>query len=174
MDDRYVINGGTGTVLTTLEEGDRILRKSSIDAFKEQNKGESFPELMELSFSKVNTKEGQLLSKELSQAEKAVLFSLLFYVSYTSGLIMYENGRDMGFEDIVQITGMSRTTTKMALDLLIEKSVLCKCRSGKGVQYYMNPWVACKGAKFNPTLKAMFKRYRIRSKGNVMWKDLAE
>lgn len=162
--ERAVVNTETGEVTSVIYDGDRILRKETLDYLK-ANKQSSRP------FAKIDENEGRYIMCELDTYEKSVLFSLQFYVSYDSGLIRFSNGKEIGFTDIVELTGLSRAKANEAVEGLIKKDILYKGKNSRKVQYFMNPWIVNKGT-INSTLKEMFRNYRIRSKGNVLWKDI--
>lgn len=167
--ERAVVNLETGQVIGNIRQGDRIVRKESIDRLKKTTMSS---DIRSRHFVRVDEEEGKLLAQELSAYERAVLFQLQYYVSYESGLIRHANGREIGFADIVDMTGLSRKTVADAVEGLVKKDILYKGKNSKKTQYFLNPWIANKGVIGNPTLKDMFGNYRIRSKGNVRWKDL--
>lgn len=164
MGEKILIDENTGTIIRRLGKGDRIIRKQSIEYLKSDIKRRHFV--------RVDEDEGRMIVKELTPSERAVLFQLQYYVSYESGLISHSNGREIGFNDIVELTGLSRRTVALVIESLVSKDILYKGKNSKRVQYYMNPWIASKGVAPNATLKEMFKNYRIRSRGDAMWKDL--
>jgi len=165
---RILVDADTGEVGGYLKTGDRILRAESIAHLKKQAKGA----VRGRRFVRIDEEEGRLIAKELNAYERAVLFQLQFYVSYESGLIRYPNGREIGFNDVVEMTGLAKATVTSAISGLVAKDILYKGKNSKRTQYYMNPWIASKGVVPNSTLKDMFGNYRIRSKGNTRWKDL--
>lgn len=164
--DRSMVDSETGEVLYDLEPGDRVIRAASIEYFKKLNGRKS------RGFTKVDVSEGVLVLKDLNANERSLMFVLQYYVSYESCLIRYPNGRDITFGDIVELSGWSRSTANQTLNGLIEKNLIYKGRHGRGVQYYMNPWIASRGPVVNATLKDMFKNYRIRSFGNRTWEEV--
>lgn len=167
--ERVLVDTGTGEIVGSVRAGDRIVRKESINYLKNR---ESSVEIRKRRFVRLDEEEGKLVAKELSAYERAVLFQLQYYVSYESGLIKHANGREIGFADIVELTGLARKTVADAIEELIKKDILYKGKNSKKTQYFLNPWIASKGIIENATLKEMFGNYRIRSKGNVRWKDL--
>lgn len=168
MESRLLVNSVTGEVTATLDEGDCIVRRKSREYI--QNMREN--RIINAHFIKVNEDEGRLILKELSTYEKVVLFTLQHYVSYDSGLICHSNGKEIGFDDVISLTGLSRRTASDALNGLIDLDVIYKGRNSRKVQYFMNPWLANKGISTNGTLKKMFGNYKIRSQGGVRWSDL--
>jgi len=180
----YVINAKTGEQTNVLNEGDKIVRASSIKSFKtikqgeegEQGKVECEKWKMK-EFYKANVSEIQLLSKDLSQGEKAFLFSIAPYVSFDDNSLQIGHGKkavDIGTEDLVEITGMSRSAVYDTINTLAAKDVIYRGKNSRNKQYYVNPWLYCKGNRINKVLKNMFKNYKVRSKSNISWNDLLE
>lgn len=164
--DRIVVDRDTGVILTTLEEGDKIIRSKSVERLKETENWKLED------FSKINDKELRHIIPILNLSERAVFLSLVPYVSYKSCVIEFANRKDMNLSDIVKICGFSNNTVIDAIESLIKKDILYKGRNSKSNQYFMNPWLVHKGNTINKVLKEMFKNYRVRVKGNVKWKDL--
>jgi hypothetical protein len=75
---------------------------------------------------------------------------------------------------LIEITGMSRSTLYHTIDLLHKKDIVYKGKNSRNRQFYINPWLYCKGNRINKVLRDMFKNYKIRSRDNVLWKDLNE
>ena len=88
--------------------------------------------------------------------------------------MQYDNGEDIGSEDLVAITGLSRSVVYQTINSLVNKDILYKGRNSVNRQYFANPWLFCKGNRVNKVLKTMFKNYRIRVLNNKRWKDLKE
>lgn len=178
-DDRLkVINPNTNETVNYINKGDKIVRKSSIESFKnikEQESKETCVRWDMKEFYKTNVEEMQLISKELSQSEKAFLFSITPYVSFDDNLLQIGKGKkavDIGTEDLIEITGISRSTLYSTIELLASKDIIYRGKNSRNKQYYVNPWLFCKGNRINKVLKAMFKNYKIRCKSNTLWKDL--
>ena len=151
--------------LSELREGDRILRKESIDAYKRHSKDAR-------SFIKGNTEEMRKLAPLLSVNEKAMIFALMPYTAYRTCLIQYSNGREVSFQDIVKISGMCRNTAAETIRKLILKDILYRGKNSRNNQYFINPWIVYRGAEFNSVLAEMFKNYSVLSRGGVAWKNL--
>lgn len=178
-DDRLkVVNPNTNETVNHINKGDKIVRKNSIEAFKlikEQEAKGSCVNWNMKEFYKTNIEEMQLISKELSQSEKAFLFSITPYVSFDDNLLQIGKGKksvDIGTEDLIEITGMSRSTLYSTIELLASKDIIYRGKNSRNKQYFVNPWLFCKGNRINKVLKAMFKNYKIRCKDNIAWKDL--
>ncbi|HUX61120.1 MAG TPA: hypothetical protein VMV32_07400 [Ignavibacteriaceae bacterium] len=177
MDDgsirAHVISKKTGEITTDLHVGDMIVRKSSIKSHK--NKTENIQEYIKWNlenFYKTHVAEVRLWMNELSQAEKAFLFSVVPYVSFEDCHLQYTNGVDIGTEELIKITGLSRGLVYQTIESLIKKDILYKGKNSKNRQYFVNPWLFCKGNRINKVLRTMFKNYRIRVLNGRQWKNI--
>lgn len=170
----YVVNKNTGEITNELKPGDRIIKAESRNKFKKNKEIDKavFEEWNIKTFYKANTSEMQLLMNDLSQSEKAFLFSIVPYISYDDSHLQYGNGNDIGTEDLIKITGMSRSAVYQIIDSLNQKDVIYKGKNSRSRQFFINPWLFYKGNKINKVLKTMFKNYKVRTKGNIPWKDL--
>lgn len=166
-----LISPQTGERVGEIGEGDKITRKKSLDYLNDVADLKDTIEWDSESFFKGHTDEIILLIKDLSIHEKAFLLSIVPYIAYESCHLRYNNGKDIGTEDLVTITQMSRSTTYETIQKLINKDVLCKAKNSKGRQYYINPWIFNKGNRINIVLRTMFKNYKIRTKNNIKWGD---
>ncbi|NLB78071.1 MAG: hypothetical protein GX796_04275 [Clostridiaceae bacterium] len=177
---RIVVNTETGEIEHELQKGDRIVRKNSVESLiKKQRKDKDTEQRVTLewnleNFFKVHVPEMRLWMKDLSQTERAFLFSITTYVSYEDCHLQYDNGADIDSEDLVAITGLSRSVVYQTINSLVNKDILYKGRNSVNRQYFANPWLFCKGNRVNKVLKTMFKNYRIRVLNNKRWKDLKE
>jgi hypothetical protein len=165
-----IINGDTGEITGQLGEGDRILRKRSLEHLAEIN--ENFEDWQLGNFYKANTAELKKVLPDLSVFEKAFILSIASYVGYDNCCIQHPNGNDIGTEDLITLTGLGRTKLFEVIDSLVLKDIIYRGKNSNGRQYFMNPWLFCKGNRINVVLKAMFKNYRIRVMGGVKWKDI--
>lgn len=174
----YVIDPYTKEQVNVIKKGDKIVRKASIDSFKDlknQLKEAGCEKWQMSEFYKANTEETQLVSNELSTSERAFLFSIAPYVSFEDNHLQIGRGKkavDIGTEDLINITGMSRSTLYETINLLASKDIIYRGINSRNRQYFVNPWLFCKGNMINKVLKTMFKNYKVRSKGNIPWKDL--
>jgi len=119
-----------------------------------------------------NIDEIQKWMKELSTMEKAFLFSIVPYISYDDCCLKYGNKKDIGTEDLVKISGLSRGKVYAVVKTLRKKDIIYKGENSKTKQYFINPWLFCKGNRLNKVLRTMFKNYKIRVLGNTKWSDL--
>ena len=179
FDDRlYVVDPNTNKTMNYINKGDKIVRLSSREAFKKikEQETKNICEKWDVKdFNKINAEELQLIMNELSQLEKTFLFSILPYITFDSNSLQIGKGKkavDVGTEDLIEITGMARSTMYDVIKSLHEKDIIYKGKNSKNMQYYVNPWLFCKGNRINNVLKNMFKNYKIQSRGGVEWKDL--
>jgi hypothetical protein len=169
--DLLVVSKDTGEVKTKINPGDKIVRAKSIDSFKKKP-DESTDEWKMEHFYKGHTEEIQKIMKELSVNEKAFLFSIAPYVGYEDCCLKYANNKDLTMDGLVEISGMCRSVVFNVVASLIDKDILYRGKNSKNRQYFVNPWLFCKGQRINKVLKTMFKNYRVRVAGNVRWGDL--
>lgn len=161
-----VIDTKTGEIINHIREGDQIIRG------KYEITDEKFISWDCGTFVKGNIQEIKALAEELTYIQSSLLFVLMPYVSYKSCLICYPNGKDINLQDISKLFGSNiKTASKVTKDLTSLK-ILYQGKVGNKNQYFMNPWIMYKGNYINKTLKAMFRDYKIRSCGNIKWKDL--
>ena len=168
------------------DEGDRVkityMKESSINAFKKKLESDTERKINELStgnyemwnlevFYKGNVKEIQAIMKELNVYEKAFLYSIAPFVSYEDCCLKYDNGKELSFNTLSEISGISKGKLSGTIKKLIDKDILYKGKNSKNTQYFVNPWLFYKGNVINKTLKTMFKNYKIRTLG-VRWREL--
>lgn len=157
-----------GEIVGAINEGDRIIRKASVDYLKDT-------EVWKIEhFYKGNINEIRKQLESLSIYEKAFLFAIATYVGYEDCCIKHDNGQCMGFDDLVKLCRMGRTKTMTTLNSLIKADILYKGRNSKGLQYFVNPWLFCKGNRIDKVLKTMFKNYRIKVMNGMKWGELKE
>ena len=165
---KAIVDLGTGEEVGFLNDGDKIIRKETLAYLNNTQ------EWKIEHFFKGHVGEINKWLKELSIHEKAFLFSIVPFISYEDCHLRYGNGIDIGTEDLVKVTGMPRRTVYATVKSLIKKDIIYRGRNSKNRQYFVNPWLFCKGSRINRVLKTMFKNYRIKVLGNVKWKDLKD
>ena len=164
----YIVDAETGEACNEIREGDRhrVVRKESIDYLSQHQDWK-----ME-HFYKGHTDEIRKLMRELSTNEKAFLFSVVVYVGYEDCCIKHPNGKDITTSDLMEITGLGKSYFYETVNGLIKKDIIYKGKNSKNRQYFVNPWLFCKGNRINKVLKTMFKNYKVRICGNIPWKNL--
>lgn len=179
MDDRkvkgYLIDI-SGKRIQEIREGDRIQSGASIDAYRtkkireaEAIKAGDKQEWNLEHFFKGHIPEIRELMKSLSTFERAFLFSIATYVGYEDCCLKYDNGKCLDFNDLIMISGMSRGKASEVLGYLIKADIIYKGINSKGIQYFVNPWIYCKGVRINRVLQTMFKNYRVRVLDGKQW-----
>lgn len=169
--DLLVVSDETGEVKTKIYPGDKIIRSKSIKHFNKKL-SEATEEWKMEHFYKGHTEEIKKVMKELSINEKAFLFSIASYVGYEDCCLKYGNNKDLTIDGMAEISGMCRSVVFQVVSSLIKKDILYKGKNSKCRQYFVNPWIFCKGQRINKVLKKMFENYEIRCCKNVKWKNL--
>lgn len=155
-----------GQIIDHFNEGDRIVRKASVEHLKDT-------QVWNIEhFYKGNLDEIRKQLEDLSVYEKSFLFTIIAYVGYTDCCIKYDNGNCIGFDDLVVLNRMGRTKTMNTINSLRQKDIIYKGSNSKGIQYFINPWLFCKGNRINSVLKTMFKNYRIKVMNGRKWGDM--
>jgi len=165
-----IVSADTGEVLDRVKPGDRmkITRLESLEYLSQ------FDDWSLEHFYKGHVGEIRKLMDELSTNEKAFLFAIAPCVNYDDCCLKYSNGKDITSSDLVKITGLGRGTVFDTIRSLTEKDIVYRGKNSKNRQYFVNPWIFCKGNRINKVLKTMFKNYRIRVMDGIRWRDLQE
>lgn len=177
---KVVLETDTGEILSNFNEGDRILRKESADYYrsfkrKQRKELEEYQDWKIDNFYKGNIEELRKNMQKLDVYEKAFLFSVVPYTGYEDCCLKYpENGKELKFDTLVKISGISKGKLSQVINSLVEKDILYKGKNSNMTQYFVNPWLFCKGNRINKVLKTMFKNYKIEIKNGKEWKELEE
>jgi len=161
-----IVDEQTGEIVDEIHPGDRILRKESVEYL------EHYQVWHLENYYKGHAPELKKIMPELNAYERAFLFTIATYVGYDDCCLKYPNGNDITSEDLVKLTGFSRDKVFETIGSLIKKDILYKGKNSKNRQYFINPWLFCKGNRINNVLKTMFKNYRIRVLGGMQWKNV--
>ncbi|HAA25286.1 MAG TPA: hypothetical protein DCE11_04090 [Ruminiclostridium sp.] len=151
---KVVLETETGEIVTNLNDGDRILRANSIEAFKELEtppKGESFSKL----YHKVLPKLAQC---KLSSAEWAVFLYLGTNLRYISNVAQYRNGRLITRENLSADLKLPEITVKRAVLRLIKEGLIIEARTIEGKVFVINPFVVSVGGKISKTVYDLFRK----------------
>lgn len=168
-----IVSIETGEIIDALYEGDKIKRKESLDYLEEKKKKEEQTQEWKIeNFYMGNIEEIRKWMEDLSTIEKAFLFSVVPYISYDDCHLMYANKKDIGTEDLVKISGLSRAKTYEVIKTLNKKDILYRGKNSNSRQFFINPWLFCKGNRINKVLRTMFNNYKIRVLGNQKWADI--
>jgi len=163
----YLVSTDTGEVTNEINEGDRvrITRKESLEYLSQ------FQEWRIEHFYKGHVDELRKLT-DLTTNEKAFLFSIATYVGYEDCCLKHPNGNDITPDDLLRITGLCKSILYDTINSLSKKDIIYKGNNSRNRQYFINPWLFCKGNRINRVLKTMFKNYRIRVLGGIKWDDV--
>ena len=151
---KVVLETETGEIVTNLNDGDRILRANSIEAFKKLEtppKGESFSKL----YHKVLPKLAQC---KLSSAEWAVFLYLGTNLRYISNVAQYRNGRLITRENLSADLKLPEITVKRAVLRLIKEGLIIEARTIEGKVFVINPFVVSVGGKISKTVYDLFRK----------------
>ena len=172
--DKVIVDGDTGETIGELNQGDRIVRAASYRSRKDIyiediNKDKIHWEIKD--FFKTSAQEQRLWLPLLSHMERSFLFAVTTYISYDNDL-QDDDKKQIGTEELILLTGISRNAIYPVIGSLIHKDILYRGRNSKGIQYFINPWLTCKGGYIRRDLHALFKNYRIKVLGNKRWGDM--
>ena len=145
----------TGEKTGELYPGDRIYRNKSADYMKN-----TIEILKDEPYTKTYHKVMFAVSNCLSGKELQMIYSLVPFLSFESGMLKHQNGQPLARAYIAEYTGLSIKTVDRLLQGLKEKQVIGRNVVGREVQYYMNPWLFMRGKRVNKTLYDMFKNSR--------------
>lgn len=152
---QILVSPKTGEIVGQLYEGDRIHRAKSDEYLQgtvELNKNEPY--------AKAYLRPMFDLAKALSGAELQMVYFLLPYLSYESGILMHHNGKALNRAYISDMSGLAIKTVDKILQGLHSKQVIGKHSSGREIQFTMNPWLFMKGKRINKTLHEFYKNSR--------------
>ena len=153
VDGKVVVETDTAEVLTELYPGDRILRRSSIEAFKEL---ESAPKAR-LS-RKFITKSCQNW-RSASYHPRNGLFSVSWYnLRYISNVAKYPNGRLITRKACKKDLNLPEITVKQAVLRLINEGLIIEPRTMEGKVFVVNPFVLSVGDKVSKTVYDLFRK----------------
>ena len=164
---RVLCSPETGEKTGELYQGDRIYRKESDEYLKS-----TVEILPDEPYAKTFLRPMFQVARGLTGTEIQMIYSLLPYLSYESGMLKHHNGQPVTRSYVAEMTGLSLKTVDRILSALKEKQVLGRNVVGREVQYFMNPWLFMRGKRINQTLHDMFKNshwakvYEMRSKSS--------
>ena len=132
-------------VVVKMNTGDRIIRKTSINYFKDTKE-------IKKRFVKVNAQAINLLNKY-----GKYICLLLKYVGYMDGVLRFNNGIYLTNQNISKIFGVNERNTINILNDLIKEDVIHKHKNKNRNYYTFNPWIASKGKRVSIDLYNEFK-----------------
>ena len=166
---KILLDTDTGECLAEINEGDRILRKKSLDYLSELKSGIIQEWKME-SFFKGYIPELKEMMRLLTNNEAGFVAKTIFNIGYADCCLKDDLDNPLSQVKLAEICGLSERQTRRVMDALIKKGVLYKGEDSKENQYFVNPWLFCKGNIINSVLKTMFRNYGIKVLGGRQWK----
>jgi len=153
---RVIIDTDTAEILGSLDDGDRILKNSSIEYLKENI---SIPKAEH--FAKMYKDSVQLLTQcKLSGAEYSIMLYLASNLRYKSNAVQYENGKLITRQALAKDMGLNDETVKRSIRTLIKEGILIEVSSTSGNVFVMNPYIFNVGETINRTIHDLFKSTR--------------
>lgn len=152
----YQIVNEDGVIVGQLEEGDRIVKKKTLDKLRAEDgkltlpKGENFIKVFQDALP-------QLASCGLSTMESQVFFFLIKNLRYESNAATYSNGKLITRENLCEDLGTNTTSIQKAIARLISKSLIAEVKIDLGKVFIVNPFVAMVGNKLEKTSYDLFK-----------------
>lgn len=143
-----------GVVVETIEDneivikvgqGDRIVRKKSIDYFHDTKE-------LKKRFVKVNDQALSLLNRY-----GKYICLLMKYVGYMDGILRFNNGIYLSNKSIAKIFGITERNTIKILDELLQEDVIHKHKNKNKNYYTFNPWIVSRGKRVSVNLYNEFK-----------------
>ena len=151
-----IVVRGTGEISSTLNEGDRIVRKKSVEYLQD-----TIEILPDAPYIKTFIKPLSKLSEITTGPEMLMVYYFMQYLSYDSGILSLPNGRYLTRSHIAAELEQSERQVDRTIESLKEKEVLKKVLGARReVSIIVNPWLFMRGKRINKTLHAMFKNSR--------------
>lgn len=151
--ERLVVGNG-GEILTTMQDGDRIIRGSSIAAFAELEsapQGETFTKL----YHKVIP---LLVECNLSAAELMIFMHMAVNLRYLSNVAKYPNGKLLTRANIQNDLNLSEITVKRSVYRLIKVGLIVEATTIEGRVFIVNPFVVMVGERISKTVYDLFRK----------------
>jgi hypothetical protein len=137
-------------------EGDRIVRKKSIEFLKDTITWKTKDP-----FIKMFPESLRVVALNSSGTELAIIMSLVECIDYDTGMLSSHKGFPITNIDIEDITGFNKKTIIVAMDNIVCNKIFSRNKVGRSYQYFANPFIFMKGKRITTTLHAMFKNYKI-------------
>ena len=150
--NRVVINPDTGEIVGELKDGDRILRKESVDHL-EKFEVVSYPQ-----YTKLRKMTSKVLNVcNLSGAETIIFLTLAECADYKTQIAKHENGKMITRDNLVDMLGMNYQTVKRSISKLVKNGLIVEANTEFGRVFIVNPYLICKGNKTYKTVTELFK-----------------
>jgi len=154
-----VVDMETGEIVSTIGQGDRILRKESIDAVEGKiinfNKGEAFVKVYDDGMRKIR--------KYLTNSQFSFICHLLPQIEYNTNIIRNDDGTLMEITDMSQYTNMTYISNYKLITVLISRGIVGKWETGSRDEkgrilqcFVVNPYIFHKGTMIPDGLMELF------------------
>ena len=148
-----ILDQATGEILGNLDEGDRILKKKSLDHLADTitiPKEETFKKMYDQSIRAV-------IDCKLSGADYAIMLYMASNLRYQSNAVQHPNGRLITRETLTSEMGLNKETVKRAIRSLISQGIIVEVDSTVGKVFVVNPYIFNVGDKISKTMHDLFK-----------------
>lgn len=137
-----------GIRLVEVNNGDRIVRSTSIKSYKDR----------QVETKKVDSPFIKLNTRWIDEAfDKCPLFGfLLRYICYEDNMLLFSNGKPINAANLSRVTPLSYSTCRRQLDMLLKRDILKKVRTNGKYIYYLNPFIAMCGKRMSIETINMF------------------
>jgi len=157
---RSVINED-GEIIDEIRDGDRILRKESIESFRnlkyiEVQKNESFV--------KIYTKCLFDMGNDLNGRESSMIYYLLQFLKFDDCILVHSNGKLLTRDFIIRDLNQSESTIDRAISGLIKLGIVIKYKFLDDYGYIINPYVFLKGTKIRTDIAKLFQETKWANK----------
>jgi hypothetical protein len=150
---RYIVNENgevieeinDETAIVKVNYGDRILRKKTIDYFKDSI-------TLKHKFVKAND-----LALYNTNSYAKYINKLLIFVGYMDGILKFSNGVFLKNKHISEIFEINTRNTNRVMNELAKQDIVHKHKKDKVIYYTFNPWIACRGKRIDIDLYNEFK-----------------
>lgn len=150
--NRLIIDQDTGVVVGRLEEGDRIVRKESVEHLNKFDQVE-YPQ-----YSKLRKMTSRVLNVcNLSGAETIIFLTLAEAADYKTQIAKHDNGKMITRDALKDILDMNYQTVKRSISKLIKHGLIVEANTEFGRVFIVNPFLICKGNKTYKTVTELFK-----------------
>lgn len=158
---RVIVDDETGTILGNLDEGDRILKKTSMQRLKRTDqsttpKGETF--------TKLYHKMGPILAEcNLSGAAMMVFLHLALNIRYDSNIAQYRSGWFITRKNLQSDLRLSEPTIQRAIIQLIKEGFVveakCTANHERAIDkiFVLNPYIVSVGSRVDKDTINLFR-----------------
>lgn len=153
---RLIVDSDTGMVLSVLEDGSRIVKGKSIDAyaqFENIPNGETFTKLYH---GIIN----ELADCDLTSNELIIFLFLASNLRYQSNVSKYRNGKIITRDNVVADLKISDITLRRSIPKLVKQGLIVEASTTEGKCFIVNPYVVMVGDKINKTIFDLFRKSR--------------